>query len=221
MFRFQKWYLDLVTGDGTVFIGYHARLTWGAVRAKWASTLLSPAGARSLEATSLRGTGIVTRNSQTVSWTCPSLDVTAAWQFIAPPVRQTLLDESRGAIRWECPCTSGEATVKVGDARLRGIGYAERLTLTLRPWQFPFDHLTWGRYATTQNAVTWIAWQGKCSTVGLEKRGSATRGATGRRRSRGTRRGCRPAIRIFSRPPAAPSCGLHYGRSSCGDPAAR
>jgi hypothetical protein len=50
--------------------------------------------------------------------------------------------------------------VQIGDARLEGLGYLERLRLTVRPWKLPFRALRWGRHLSAEHSLVWIDWRG-------------------------------------------------------------
>jgi len=43
-----------------------------------------------------------------------------------------------------------------------GLGYAERLTLSLAPWRLPIDELRWGRWIAAEGgrSIVWIDWRG-------------------------------------------------------------
>ena len=41
-----------------------------------------------------------------------------------------------------------------------GLGYVERLNLTIRPWQLGLQNLFWGRFVSEEHSVVWIEWQG-------------------------------------------------------------
>jgi hypothetical protein len=47
-------------------------------------------------------------------------------------------------------------------AALSGLGYAERLTLSLPPWRLPIDELRWGRWIAADGgrSLVWIDWRG-------------------------------------------------------------
>ena len=49
MFKLSKWYLDVITEDGSAFIGYAARLEWGPLRVAYGATLLALSGAAVIE----------------------------------------------------------------------------------------------------------------------------------------------------------------------------
>jgi len=160
MFRLTKWYLDLVTEDGVVLVGYLARLRWGLVRVRWSSVLHSPPEGQPEEQVALKDPGALHREGDTLSWRCPALQFAGRWQRLSPPVGRVLWRSPRGGIRWSCLQPASAVTARWGGIPLDGVGYAERLTLTLRPWQLPFTTLRWGRYASARHAITWIAWAG-------------------------------------------------------------
>jgi hypothetical protein len=43
---------------------------------------------------------------------------------------------------------------------IEGLGYVERLDMTLRPWELPIRELRWGRFLSENAAVVWIEWRG-------------------------------------------------------------
>jgi hypothetical protein len=76
--------------------------------------------------------------------------------------------------------------VQIGDARLEGLGYLERLRLTVRPWKLPFRTLHWGRHLSAEHSLVWIDWRGgeeRCWVWldGVEQAGAAVQddGVTG------------------------------------------
>jgi hypothetical protein len=50
--------------------------------------------------------------------------------------------------------------VKVDGTVLQGMGYAERIDMTLVPWRLPIKELLWGRYVSRNYAIVWIQWNG-------------------------------------------------------------
>jgi len=47
-----------------------------------------------------------------------------------------------------------------GDHHLTGLGYAERIELTVEPWNLPLDELRWGRFVSSTDAIVWLGWGG-------------------------------------------------------------
>ena len=64
---------------------------------------------------------------------------------------------------------------------LRGLGYAEHLSMTIPPWRLPIDTLRWGRFLSPERSVVWIDWQKEGDgrtwifVDGTEVRGEASR----------------------------------------------
>ncbi len=73
-----------------------------------------------------------------------------------------LLETAEGSITWDCRLPCAEARIELEAAgRLSGLGYAEQLTSSVKPWRLPFDELRWGRFLSPEHAVTWIEWGGE------------------------------------------------------------
>lgn len=43
---------------------------------------------------------------------------------------------------------------------IAGLGYVERLEMTLPPWQLPIEELRWGRFTAESADAAWIEWRG-------------------------------------------------------------
>jgi len=95
------------------------------------------------------------------------LRVEGTWSPRESGFERTLLDAEAGQIHWHCVSPRADAEVRLGNRKLRGMGYAEHLTMTLNPWQLPFEQLRWGRFHSASEAMVWIEWCGstECSWV--------------------------------------------------------
>lgn len=160
MFMLDKWYLDVVTTSGDVAILYVARLRWGALRISYASALQDAPDGTHHETRTIRGIEATRRHEGELTWQNVALDVEGRWRRDAPPLRRTLATTADGTIRWSCHMPRARATVRLGVTTFDGLGYAERLCLTIAPWTLPFDVLRWGRHLSTEHSVVWIDWRG-------------------------------------------------------------
>ena len=166
MFTLAKWYLDVVTDDGTVAVGYSARLSFAGVNLTYGSTLVSTAGLPAQEDSTFGGADDLRLEHNgleadaVLTWHHPALAVRGSWRRLAPAIEQRLLQSSDGDISWRCEMPRACVELEVGDRRITGIGYAEHLTLSLAPWRLPFKHLRWGRFISHTGSVIWIAWNG-------------------------------------------------------------
>lgn len=161
MFLLVKWYFDLVAEDGTAFIAYAARLRWGAVRMRYAATLLSSPAATVQEAATLRHVRPPHRTRRSILWRNDSLDVRGRWQVRSPAIRATLASGEEGGIDWACVAPRADASVHIGSRRLVGRGYVERIRVGIPPWRLPFHVLRWGRFISPEHSLVWIGWEGE------------------------------------------------------------
>jgi len=165
MFELDKWYLDVVTEAGAVLIGYAIHCRFGAASFRYASLLQSAPDQPATDRATLRGTTFPLLEGDHLRWHLPRLRFDGSWHRLGAPVEQTLLDDERGRIEWRCLLPRARVTARLDDTIISGMGYAERLHVTLPLWQLPFSTLRWGRYATTERGLVWIEW-----SDGLERR---------------------------------------------------
>jgi hypothetical protein len=96
------------------------------------------------------------------------------WHPLTPAVERTILATEQGLVRWEClqPAARVELCLRDKSGRERetcGLGYAERVTLTMAPWRLPIRELRWGRFVSFPDdegrhaSVVWIDWRGEHS----------------------------------------------------------
>ena len=170
MLNLSKWYLDCTTESGDAVVLYWAALRWGILQLRYGAVLLRTGDCDTVESCTLRpGNAPRLIPSGGVDWACGALDVEGSWARGAQGFRRTLLDSELGQIHWNCLAPHSQATVRIGEIALSGSGYVERLTLTLKTWQLPFDKLRWGRCHTPTDVLVWIEWLGsiECSWVFL------------------------------------------------------
>jgi hypothetical protein len=160
-FLLDKWYLDCVSPGGDAFVGYAARLRWRGLHLDYASFLLAPRGGAAESRTTLRAGGGPVDADGELAWRCAPLGIDGRWKAEAPPLERTLLRRQGRAIRWSCVQPRAAVMVTVADRpALRGLGYAERLTMTMAPWSLPLRELRWGRFLSPSDTVVWIEWRG-------------------------------------------------------------
>ncbi len=154
MFHLSKWYLDCVTEDGRVFVAYSARLRWHALRLHYTTVLGGSSSLKPCPAPECSG--------DRIEWRAPEIDVEGTWLALEAPVSETLYDAD-GRVEWNCLQPRGSTQVHFAGERLCGLGYVERLTMTVPPWRLPIEELHWGRLLTAAGSVVWIDWRGSHS----------------------------------------------------------
>jgi hypothetical protein len=160
-FHLSKWYLDCVDDDGTVFIGYSARLQYGPLPLSYSASLIERDG-DALERRSYRRTqDPVTDDGQKVRWRLDRLGVRGAWDALSDPVERVLYSGNEGTVLWRCHAPRARASVTPGTgATIEGLGYVEQLVLTVPPWKLPMKSLRWGRFLSPNHELIWICWEG-------------------------------------------------------------
>ena len=158
MFSLTKWYLDLVTDQGTVLIVYAATLEWAALRVRYASTFVARPGAQPVEHRAWSHVHMPAIDGATLRFVHDGLGIRGEWTREAASIGATLLDDADGRLDWRCFTPSGKASVTIAGAQHDGRGYAECIVMTRLPWTLPLRRLRWGRYASAAHSAAWIDW---------------------------------------------------------------
>jgi hypothetical protein len=161
-FSLEKYYVDMVTAEGQYFIGYSARLNWGAIKINYRAALHHPSllGINSGPSLSSRDSPI--EGDSIFTWRSPKLGFDGRWRRLASAERQILLQNDEGVVDWRCiqPSARVQLTTASG-AVFRGLGYVEFINLTIPPWHLGLRILFWGRFVSEDHTVVWIEWRGK------------------------------------------------------------
>ena len=158
-FHLSKWYLDCVTDAGDAPDCLLGRRLLG----KAEPPLLQRAGEHGGADVKAQQSATPTARARgewrlpTSHWRAKALHVDAEWQADAGELRATLLDDERGSIQWHCLMPRARARFGLRS----GLGYAERLVLTIPPWKLPIETLRWGRFSSPSDWIVWIDWQGE------------------------------------------------------------
>ncbi len=159
-FRLVKWYADVVDdATGELAILYHSELRWGWLRLKFFSLLRFHDG-QLRTTTRFRQLPTIAFDAAASTLSATGSDVTGTWVGTQPALHERLLDTAAGYVQWDCWLPTARAGLTVPGTSQRGLGYAERLTLTLKPWRLPLHTLRWGRFGAPGHAIVWIQWLG-------------------------------------------------------------
>jgi len=162
-FLLTKWYLDAVDADGRSAFVYSSALTWGRARVGWhAVSICGPEGEPSHRA-SISPIALPARDGARLVWWADPLGCAVECSPTHGAVSERLLDGPDGALDWKCEAPAAHVDVTLADApAIRGVGYAECLSLTLPPWRLPIEELRWGRWVSDDagRSLVWIDWRG-------------------------------------------------------------
>jgi hypothetical protein len=173
-FRLTKWYLDAVSPEGDVFIGYCAEAGWDGISLRYSSSLIHLNGAPAVTKTSLRRcTGPDPRGDE-IRWQPKHLGVSGLWKGPRRGFAETVYSGDEGAVRWECLLPLAEAVISLdGSGTVAGLGYVERLEMTVAPWHMPIRELRWGRCLTGADSLVWMDWRGAYNRRIVYRNGAA------------------------------------------------
>jgi hypothetical protein len=153
-------------------------MRWGPVQLPYAATLFKPLRDATRERYVVRPCAAPTLQGDELRWDCRHLRLQAHWTARVPAIRRKLLETAEGSVDWCCHLPCAEAHVDLGGAdRISGLGYAEQLSFSVKPWRLPLERLRWGRFLSPEDAVTWIEWRGEEPRQWVFHNGVELRGA--------------------------------------------
>jgi hypothetical protein len=163
-FHLTKWYLDITTESGECFIGYAVNIRWNKIDLSYKGYIL------------LTDNGAIRKSSSFRSFQAPEVTDhcgiwktsfgSGHWKGLDGPIEEMLLDNNDGLINWSCVIPKAKASFKLnGHAEIEGLGYVEKMELTLPPWEIPITTLYWGRYLSQSYSLIWIEWKGPLPKV--------------------------------------------------------
>lgn len=162
-FSLIKWYLDCISDDGDAFIGYAATLRYKLISIGYSGIIEHSSALGTKSAYTILGAGLPSEEGGLIRWKCAGLDRRGSWSPLAPGIApQMLLSDRGGTLEWHCMQPASSALVEgiSSASRLHGLGYAERLELSIRPWELPISTLHWGRFVSPEHYLVWIEWVG-------------------------------------------------------------
>jgi hypothetical protein len=177
-FSLTKWYLDVVTEAGAFAIAYWGEVRWGGLHLCFSAVQSGARGAAAPWQTSARDFAPPSRDGSAIRWIAAPLDVRIDGHGTIPSVTQELLATAQGRISWCAELPRAAMRVQLGDRVLEGLGYVERLELSMLPWRVPADTIRWGRFVTADVSMAWIDWKGDVPITHVFRDGARLERAT-------------------------------------------
>lgn len=159
-FALEKWYMDAIDEKGRAFIGYSARLRWKSISLSYNNyTYLDTNGSLPEVKSSFSVKSFPEYSDDKLRWTFKNATVES--NRIDPSFGQILLKDQNGEINWECSLPKALMKMQLGEKTvLSGLGYAEKIYISILPWKIPIEKLHWGRYLSQEDTIVWIRWEG-------------------------------------------------------------
>ena len=160
-FVLNKWYADCISDSGDTVIVYHGAARWKELAVRYSCLLVAVDDAPAFTQYSLKRDDEPACEGSRVRWRSRHLGFEGTWSAIDPGHSETLLTGADGAVEWHCLQPRACAEIQWGNGRkLAGLGYVERIRMTIAPWKLPIDELLWGRFLNHADSVVWIDWRG-------------------------------------------------------------
>ena len=167
--RLDKWYLDAVFPDGTVWFGCRARLGLRKCPAiPWVSgcEVLPNGQARNVSRLGWKEWAEPGLENGQWAWQGPD-GFQARWEPSGPGMDCALAWDDHLRVRWNCLAPkatvirmngNGNGKAAGASAVSRGIGYVEHLRIETDRPDLPFRELCWGRAHAGESILVWIRW---------------------------------------------------------------
>ena len=159
-FFFSKWYADVIDEQtANVTIVYMGEIEWNFLKLNFTNIL------QFIDKHQLISQATFS-NYRAPQWDedifrINTMDRTGQWQSKRNAIVEKLYENSDGYILWECVMPHALGTIEIDEKFNRGLGYVEKLTMTIKPWQIPIEILRWGRFLSENQTIVWIHWEGE------------------------------------------------------------
>jgi hypothetical protein len=159
-FRLEKWYMDAVDPLGNALVAYSAKLSWSQFVFSYNGLTFSDARRKSsINKNTFSSQALPNFDGDILEWRLG--EIRARWTKEVEALKEVLLATEDGSIDWDCFLPKGNVSFCVDNkTELHGMGYAEKMTLTIAPWSIPIKQLHWGRFLSQTFSVIWIRWIG-------------------------------------------------------------
>jgi hypothetical protein len=142
-------------------IGYVARMGYGPLSVRVAETMHWRPGEPAVPSRTALGGDLPRAAVENIAWSNSRLDSAGWWHPVMPALPAMILhEESAGWIEWSCCCPAARSSVSLAGHHFAGLGYAERLVMTLPAARLPLRELHWGRFITDTQSCVWVRWLG-------------------------------------------------------------
>lgn len=160
-FKLIKWYGDCIAPNGDTYIFYYGVAEWRGITWKYGSELELCEGREPRARYSLRPGSGPRSTGRGMEWVSRALQFAGSWEQQDPSFSETIYENEAGGIHWNCLQPRAKCVLELrGNQKIEGLGYLERLEMTIPPWGLPIRELHWGRFLSETDSLVWIDWRG-------------------------------------------------------------
>jgi hypothetical protein len=161
-FSLQKWYLDCVEESGDLAVVYCVEFSWRGLSVHLNSVLTKDKNGVRTRSSNSRYQ--IDANDLRISIDLPKLGASGLWEAIRPRYERLVYENEGGSLTWNCLQPGSCVHLHMPHRELKGLGYAEHVSLSIPPWALPLRELRWGRFISSCTALAWVDWQGPYCT---------------------------------------------------------
>jgi hypothetical protein len=160
-FKIEKLYLDCIDDSGNCFIIYRAKLDFSFLSIFYSGLIFSDSSGFTYEKSTFRKSERPLINDS-LYMNLKTFKINGSWERSDAPIAISLYkDNQNHELIWNCHHPKSRTEIKYNGKIYKGFGYAESLSLTIKPWNLPIDELRWGRFLSDTCTIIWINWVGK------------------------------------------------------------
>lgn len=162
--KLTKWYYDLITAEGDVYIGYAVYLQVLSLTIPWRSSYLWRHNDSEIIQ---QGLGKFTQVSphDYFDFSIPSFNFEGRWaKSLSTPTMQ-VLNYPHLSIHWQSLSIAAKGSITLNQQTLAGFGYCEKLELEFTKIKLPIQQLHWGRFIAhnQEKSMVWIGIKDHCN----------------------------------------------------------
>jgi hypothetical protein len=159
-FKLDKLYLDCIDDHGNCFIIYRAKLKFYFIQVTYSELIFSDTNGVTIEKKSLKKTREPLIKDLLLLYD-HFLQIKGSWKRAENPLPLLSFKEGmNNELIWNCHHPKALTEIEYEKNTYTGFGYAETLSLTIKPWNLPIEELKWGRFLSDNYTITWIDWKG-------------------------------------------------------------
>jgi hypothetical protein len=151
--------MDAADDKGNAYIGYHAILRWRMISLHYYSNIFRYSNGEVKTISGFMRKSQPRFSNNKLSWKHGGFS--GEWKSEAKPISDEILKSKEGEISWKCLQPKATAEIKSKELSFKGVGYTERIEITLPVWKLPFKVLYWGRFHSKKHYVVWFKIRGK------------------------------------------------------------
>ncbi|SSY79549.1 hypothetical protein [Alysiella crassa] len=166
MFKLTKHYFDNIDTHGNLVIAYAAELSVLGITIPFSSVITLKEDGELQEKPLLKRAELHSQMGGR-GFKQAELNAQGEWRSLANPLPEVELFQVEGkkdkvkSVKWHVHTPLAKCEFTKSDLSIKGLGYAETLTMDIEPWHLPLKELYWGRFLSPTHSVVWLEWRGE------------------------------------------------------------